>query len=128
MKINAYEFWTRVDSLVQQKQMNLGEFSKSSSVPYNTLVTQRTRKSVPKTEQLIEMASTLGTSIDYLVTGRESLNQTHDPFRSNQHLRDLLGRIIHCNSKQVLCLHSLMDTWGVGRSPGENHPGDVALA
>jgi predicted transcriptional regulator len=73
MKIDAVNFWNRFDSILEKKGLNLKEFSKSSGVPYDTMVTQRVRKSVPKLSQLLEMAHSLDSSVEYLAKVQQEL-------------------------------------------------------
>jgi transcriptional regulator with XRE-family HTH domain len=119
MKIDAIYFWRRVDELMRRSNLSLGEFSERSGIPYNTLVTQRTRKSIPKIEQLVDMAHTLETSVDYLVTGKETIDPLFSLLKANKPVRDLAHRLSHCETSHLHAIDVLLDTWRIEDAPGE---------
>lgn len=71
MKIDVDLFWERFDLLLKEKFTDIGEFCDATKLSYNTVISQRARKSVPKIEQLLDMTSVLGVPLDFLVTGAD---------------------------------------------------------
>ena len=78
MTIDGFEFWNRVDLLLEKRNVNLGAFAKVINLSYMTLNSQRKRHSLPKLEQLLDMAKFLNTSVEFLATG-ESILQPLTP-------------------------------------------------
>ena len=70
MGLDERAFWLRVDRMLEQMQMTLGQMCQKLGLSYNTLNTQRKRNTLPKIEQLYGMASILNTSMEYLLTGK----------------------------------------------------------
>lgn len=119
MKIDANIFWERFDSLMKKKFSALGDFCKDARLNYNTIISQRQRKSVPKIDQLVDMANALATSIDYLVNGKEQVDTLSKYFKNNPEMLELAHRITLCKNEQLQCLNTLLDTWGIDKGPGE---------
>lgn len=71
MKINGFEFWNRVDGILDEMKLSLGAFSNAIGLSYMTLNSQRKRHSLPKIEQLLDMAAFLHTSVEFLATGND---------------------------------------------------------
>lgn len=117
MKIDAVNFWNRFDSILEENGLNLKEFSKSSGVPYDTMVTQRVRKSVPKLSQLLEMAHSLDYSVEYLVTGTSVEDPLSALLKKNTELRDTTIRLTYCNHMQLTTVNMMLDTWGISANP-----------
>ncbi len=69
MKTNAYDFWARVDELRQD--MPLMTVARLIGLNYATIKDKRTRGAYPRIDLLPVLADVLGTTIDYLLTGKE---------------------------------------------------------
>jgi hypothetical protein len=117
MKIDAISFWNRFDSILEVKGLNLKEFSQSSGVPYDTMVTQRVRKSVPKLSQLLDMAHSLDSSVEYLMTGSSVEDPLSALLKKNPELKDTAVRLTYCNHVQLTTVNMLFDTWGIAANP-----------
>ena len=64
-------FWARVDYLLKLKRKTMTDLCNECEISYRSVNGQRTRKNFPKAEQLYVMAQYLGTSIEFLLTGKE---------------------------------------------------------
>ncbi|MDN5334522.1 MAG: hypothetical protein PWP59_1784 [Sphaerochaeta sp.] len=117
MKIDAISFWNRFDSILEGRGINLKEFSQTSGVPYDTMVTQRVRKSVPKLSQLLDMAHSLDSSVEYLMTGSSVEDPLSALLMKNTELKDTTVRLTYCNHVQLTTVNMLLDTWGIASNP-----------
>jgi transcriptional regulator with XRE-family HTH domain len=128
MKIDASAFWERFDSLMKEKFSDLGDFCEVAGLNYNTIISQRQRKSVPKIEQLIDMSKALETALDYLISGKESSDPLTLILNSNPTIKNLTFRLTRCDTEQLHCVNSLLNTWRIDRMPGEGVSQGAILA
>jgi hypothetical protein len=128
MKIDANAFWERFDFLMKEKFSDLGDFCKIAGLNYNTVISQRQRRSVPKIEQLLDMSKTLETGLDYLVSGKETSDSLTLLLKSNPTIKHLTYRLTLCDANQLHCLNTLLDTWRIDRMPGEGMTPGAHLA
>ncbi len=68
MALDALHFWQRIDSLNKETLKDLCEKSK---VDYKRVMHNRTDCRIPKAEDLLYLAKSLGSSVEYLLTGEE---------------------------------------------------------
>jgi hypothetical protein len=113
MKTDATRFWARFNELVSVKYSTLGDFCSTAKINYDTLITQRNRKAIPKIEQLLDMARALNITVDYLVTGKEPTDTLTSSANADPSLRELLYRVLACNDTQRATLATMMDSWGI---------------
>ena len=78
MIIDAFDFWKRVDDYMVKNKVSLRDFTAKTGASYSTINSQRTRHSLPKLEQILDMAKFLNTSVEFLATG-ESILQPLTP-------------------------------------------------
>lgn len=128
MKIDASAFWERFDFLMKEKFSDLGDFCEVAGLNYNTIISQRARKSVPKIEQLLDMSRTLETALDFLISGKETTDSVTALLKSNPTIKHITLRLTKCDTQQLHCLNSLLDTWRIDRMPGEGLNRDAILA
>ena len=64
-------FWARVDYLLKLKRKSLTDLCNDCGIGYSAVNSQRTRGSLPKIGQIYAMAQYLGTSIEFLLSGKE---------------------------------------------------------
>lgn len=69
----AFQFWSRVDTLLDST--SLKELASASGISYATLKDMRTRRRYPKQEAARRIADYLGTTVDYLMTGKDSTTE-----------------------------------------------------
>lgn len=69
MTIDGRLFWARVDEGLVKSKKTLGDLCCAIGVSYYTVNTQRKRLSLPKTEQLFDMADFLNMSVEELAIG-----------------------------------------------------------
>ena len=75
-------FWVRVDYLLKLKRKTLTVLCNDCEISYHSVNGQRTRKNLPKAEQLYAMAQYLGTSMEFLLTGIEPDFKLQEPLRT----------------------------------------------
>lgn len=68
----ARTFWNRIDELLEKQKATLRDLSAATDIKYNTLAIQRTRHSVPNSEQLYAISRYLNRPMEYLLTGIQS--------------------------------------------------------
>lgn len=74
MEIDAKSFWIKVDALLSESKKNLRVLCDETGIIYGTVSMQRLRGSLPKLEQIADMAIYFSVSLDELVFG-DSSNQ-----------------------------------------------------
>ena len=97
------ELWARVDEL--RGRMSIRELAEKTGIGEGTLQTTRVVKSVPKTSTLYPLAKALGTTMDYLYTGKEPIDNYDTPlFRklsSSQDFIDICEALIKADETEV---------------------------
>ena len=68
-ELEVMRVWGRFDDLLKARDKTLTDFAAVSGVKYNTISIQRTRHSLPNVEQFATMASYVGSTMEYLLTG-----------------------------------------------------------
>lgn len=66
---NGNEFWNNLERTSPFKTWM--EFAEKCGMSYNTVKQQRSDKTIPRTSDLLKIAETLNTSIEFLLTGKE---------------------------------------------------------
>lgn len=66
----GYEFWKRVDKI--RGNLGLYDIANNAGINYRTMLNQRSQNRIPKKEQLIKIANTLGVSIGFLLGTEET--------------------------------------------------------
>ena len=64
-------FWGRIDMLLDRRKATLRDMSNATGIKYNTLAIQRTRHSLPNSEQLYEISQYLNLTMEFILTGKE---------------------------------------------------------
>lgn len=116
MKIDGENFWNRFDAILSERGINLRVFSLVSGVPYDTMVTQRTRRSVPKLGQLIDMAKALDSTMEYMIMGTAVEDPLFTLLRENRKLKTIATRLTYCDQSQLATINMIIDSWGVAPS------------
>jgi len=62
-------FWERIDSI---RTMSLKELAESIQVDYNVMIAQKAMNRIPRINELCRYARALNTTVEWLVSGRES--------------------------------------------------------
>ena len=70
IKLDVESFYERVKELTYNKGCELEDLYSAIGTPSQNLKNKKTRGVFPKLEELFRMADFLGTTVDYLVTGR----------------------------------------------------------
>ena len=79
-KFYSDDFWGRVRQRLLDMGMNMTDLSRVSGLPYGSIYRQINAGIVPtKPEYLDRMASALGCSVDYLLTGEKRESNTLSP-------------------------------------------------
>lgn len=67
MKLDGTSFWDRIDQLLAMTKSNLTDMCTHLKLSYGSVNTQRTRHSIPKIEQLLDMSRYFGVSVESLL-------------------------------------------------------------
>ncbi|MGL4986274.1 MAG: hypothetical protein ACRC5H_03945 [Treponemataceae bacterium] len=68
------DFYQRVKTLVKTKNKNLRDFIISLEINYDTYNSAKKAENLPRGDDCVRIAQSLGTTVEFLVTG-----QTHNP-------------------------------------------------
>ena len=63
-------FWKRVKELIKERKTKQEELAVNCGISYRTFQTWINRKTYPDAAQAFRIASALGTTVEYLVTGK----------------------------------------------------------
>ena len=64
------EFWQRTDRLLKDRGLTYVQLCKQSGINMNTLYNQRSRNHYPAVPDLIKIAETLDTAVDWMLIGK----------------------------------------------------------
>lgn len=67
----AFEYWNRVWEKLGEQRKSLKDLSEGVAVSYGVMRQYKTRNRYPKTDVQIKIANYLGTTVEYLMTGKE---------------------------------------------------------
>ena len=119
----GYSFWKRVDGLRAALDLQLKELSESVTVSYGTLKAQRSTNTLPKTLQILEIAETLGTTAEFLVTGKEPDVTIKDPVllrvKENQEYYEAVSKLIKVPKHEFLGLANMIDICYTNHYPAD---------
>ncbi len=105
---NGYDFWSNFSKELASRGLTNMAFAEKAELPYRTITTQRNRHSIPNAEQLYKMATVLGTSIEYLLTGEDSsLCIEAKEVERDPELRQLVRLCINDRSLVSLIAHAI---------------------
>lgn len=66
----AFEFWKRIDDFRDEKGLTIGEIARAMDMKEQSVKNMRSECRYPKKPAIQALANFLGTSYDYLMTGR----------------------------------------------------------
>lgn len=72
MDEKASDFWTRTNRLIKLRKSKQETVALECGIPYQTFRGWVARRVYPDALEAVRIADTLGTSVEYLVTGQES--------------------------------------------------------
>jgi len=113
---------------VKEKLFDLGSFCEVPGNNCNTIFLQRAWKSVPKIEQVLDLSRTLETALDFLISGKKTTDSFTAPLQSNPTIKQVTLRLAKCDTQQLHCLNTMLDSWRIDRVPGEGLNRDAILA
>jgi transcriptional regulator with XRE-family HTH domain len=68
-------FWDRVNALIKERKMTQESLAEAADVKYQTLRNWSAREIFPQAPEAFRIASALGTTVEFLVTGAEPANR-----------------------------------------------------
>ena len=92
-------FWNRFDSL--RKGRTVKEIASSIGVEYELLRVQRARFRIPKVSIAVSLASEIGTSVEYLVTGKEA-------DQLPPHIRKIVRRLLTADDVDIQMIQRIL--------------------
>jgi len=72
--IDATSFWKRVNNLIKQQKTKQEAIAKECNIPYPTFKGMITRKTFPGGDETFLIARALGTTVEYLLSGKHPEN------------------------------------------------------
>lgn len=70
--MNTVDYWNRVKVLIKSQNKTQEGLAKDCGIPFHTLQGQIAKNRLPNTIDGYKIASALGTTVEYLVTGTEA--------------------------------------------------------
>ena len=93
IKFNIDDFWDRVKYLCKENYATLKDFSVQIGLAPRAIENQRQTKANPKLEQLINMAYYFDVSLDYLITGLQTLPSKSSQEKTKQLTANIKARL-----------------------------------
>lgn len=93
IKFNIDDFWDRVKNLCKENYATLKDFSVQIGLAPRAIENQRQTKANPKLEQLINMAYYFDVSLDYLITGLQTLPSKSSQEKTKQLTANIKARL-----------------------------------
>lgn len=103
-------FWSQFDKISKKQFCTLKEFCEVAGFGYNNILTQRTRTTMPKAEQVFLTAQILETSVINFIAIEKGQNPE---WRELDEILSLARLLTQCSKEQLDTLKSMMATWGV---------------
>jgi len=97
--VNNKLFWRRADSLVKIRKISLEKFAAHIHVPRSTFFRWRQLGLIPDVITAYDIATALGTSVEFLITGEDRKNerlrmeQTQLRKANEVRIKELVGRL-----------------------------------
>lgn len=66
-RLDGYAFWRNVDELLDSLNITYKDLARLTGIEYRAFTSQKSRHSIPKAEQLLEMAAFFNVSVDALL-------------------------------------------------------------
>ena len=73
-RLDGYAFWRKVDELIESRNLNYTELAIKTGIEYRAFTSQRSRHSIPKADQLLDMADFFNVSVDFLLKDKEDMS------------------------------------------------------
>lgn len=70
-KINVNDFWTRFTALAKERKVTIGQLSAEIGTLPQNMKNKKFRKTFPTLEELVKISSYFGTSINFLLLGKD---------------------------------------------------------
>lgn len=103
-EISVEAFWERLEQTMKVSgESSMRNFCAKVGLPYQTLLNQRSQGRYPATSMMIELASGLGCSIDWLVFGDEARGRNSgEEYIALERKKDIISRIVMSESSDLL--------------------------
>jgi phage repressor protein C with HTH and peptisase S24 domain len=89
------DFWKRFESQMEALSLTKKEVASMAGINYSSFIGYATKDRIPKTEEAIRIARALGTSVEFLVYGMESMtSEENEQFDNNSSLHLPNGKTI----------------------------------
>ena len=69
-------FWNRVYDALERKKLSVGDLANTIGVSYNIIPNWKTKGRYPQVEYLVPMASYLGYSVEFLLSGVDTKSES----------------------------------------------------
>jgi hypothetical protein len=114
MKIDANDFWGRVEELWKKTGVTKQVFCNSTNgkINFYTWSNKKSQSKIPNLELASAFAEALGVSLDFLVTGKEYEHPLQKKFHDDEFLIDICTRISKCSREHLKIIDTMIDSWG----------------
>lgn len=112
MGIDVDGFWSRVDTILEEKGETLTDFASGIGQQYRNVIMWRNRCVLPGAKYLPDIASWLGTSVDWLLTGNsvESLTAEQMAVKDDEEINYIVRALLKEPSLKPTLVHLLKRT------------------
>jgi transcriptional regulator with XRE-family HTH domain len=93
MDFDAASFWKRTNELIKKRKTKQEVIAASCGINYQTFRGWVTRETYPAGDETYRIAQALGVSVEFLVTGRETLERSSNA-EFVQNIRTLLNQAL----------------------------------
>lgn len=111
---DGYLFWNRIDKIRESRGMTLNSLASKTSTTYANMRTQRSSNTIPKAHVIVELSNALDISIDYLLKGKEDVDDIPLVLKNaleNEMLTELFIQISKLNAQQLAALSSVVRSY-----------------
>ena len=84
--------YDRFEDLLKRKGMKVADLSRITGLTSTVFSEWKSGKSIPKTDKLIKIAKALNTTVEYLVTGEDSISDSSYTNEKIEQAMDFLAR------------------------------------
>lgn len=110
-------FWKRFDQKCRDCELNVIDVARATGLKYSNLKNQRSKLILPKTEAAIKIAQTLNTTVEFLLTGKDSESPVLDPvllkISENPRLLSIASCLPKMNEDQLTSIETFIRAMGV---------------
>ncbi|MDR3303354.1 MAG: helix-turn-helix domain containing protein [Treponema sp.] len=106
--MNAEEFWLRVKKELERRHLNYEWLYLQTEIPKGTFSSWKNRSIIPRADAAYRIALALEVSVEYLLTGFDSMRQP-----SNPAIEDIINELVFFDYIDIGSVLALVDAMSV---------------